>query len=127
MAASEGKGSVLVVDDDAIIRRSLGRLLRAAGHRALLAEDGPAGLAMIEDEAVEVDVVILDLKMPEMSGAEVLEQLRATAARDLPVIVYSGALGQEEAPASADIVLTKPARSADILEAVARALGGTDG
>lgn len=65
---------VLCVDDEPSILSSLRRLLRPQGYKVLLAEGGLAGLALLEHESV--DLVISDMRMPEMDGAQFLEQVR---------------------------------------------------
>jgi len=66
--------TVLCIDDETNILSSLKRLFRPHGYRVLVADGGPAGLALLEQEPV--DVVVCDMRMPGMSGAEVLEQVR---------------------------------------------------
>ena len=85
-------GRVLVVDDTAFNRRLLVRLLTSIGHQAIEAEHGRAALDILRDPDVEpVDVVLLDIVMPEMDGYETLAILKADERlRDLPVIVISG-------------------------------------
>lgn len=65
---------VLFVDDEPSILSALRRLFRPQGYRVLLAESGRAGLAILEAE--KVDLVVSDMRMPEMDGAELLEQVR---------------------------------------------------
>jgi len=79
------KGKVLVIDDEAVIREGCKKVLSKEGWEVLLASDGEKGLEMCE----EVDVVLLDLKMPGPSGMDVLEELLK---RDpsLPIIVITG-------------------------------------
>lgn len=67
--------TLLLVDDEASILSSLRRLLRPAGYRILTAESGRAGLDILEHEVV--DLVISDMRMPEMDGAKFLEQVRS--------------------------------------------------
>lgn len=67
--------TVLCVDDEPNILSSLRRLFRPRGYRVLIAESGAAGLAILEQEAV--DLVISDMRMPEMDGAQFLEHVRA--------------------------------------------------
>ena len=67
--------SVLVVDDEAVIRRSLRRRLRYEGWRVSEASSGPEALSLLEREPV--DLVVLDIKMPGMDGMEVLARIRA--------------------------------------------------
>lgn len=66
--------TLLFVDDEPAILSSLRRLFRPHGYRILIAEGGAAGLATLETEAV--DLVISDMRMPEMDGARFLEQVR---------------------------------------------------
>jgi DNA-binding NtrC family response regulator len=75
MAAPEPGLCILLADDDADIRRTLGEHLRGQGHRVLLAADGSQALELVEREVV--DIVITDVRMPQLGGFEVLAQVRA--------------------------------------------------
>lgn len=66
---------ILCVDDEPNILSSLRRLLRGQGYEIFLAEGGNAGLALLETEPI--DLVISDMRMPEMDGAQFLERVRA--------------------------------------------------
>jgi two-component system, NtrC family, nitrogen regulation response regulator NtrX len=79
--------SILVVDDEANIRRMVARLLEAEGYHAREAPDGRAALAAVE--ADEPDLVLLDLAMPELDGLSALRALRERKP-DLPVVMMSG-------------------------------------
>lgn len=79
-------GAVLVVDDDAAIRRSLERGLRLNGFEVRTAADGPGALAVVEQ--APPDVVVLDVSMPGMSGIEVCTRLRDSG-RGLPMLMLS--------------------------------------
>jgi response regulator RpfG family c-di-GMP phosphodiesterase len=65
---------VLFVDDEPSILSSLRRLFRPQGYRVLLADSGKTALAMLETEPI--DLVVSDMRMPEMDGAALLEQVR---------------------------------------------------
>ena len=80
------KKRVLVVDDEANMRRVLEIMLSRRGYRTLSAEDGRQALAMAQEHPV--DLVISDLRMPGMSGIELLRELRA-AGNDLPLIIIT--------------------------------------
>ena len=67
--------TLLFVDDEANILAALKRLFRPLGYNILTAESGSEALALLEKEPV--DLVICDMRMPVMNGAEVLEQARA--------------------------------------------------
>jgi len=77
---------VLLVDDDAAIRRSVGAGLELEGFRVVRASGGRAALAAAE--SVHPAVILLDLAMPDLDGIEVLTRLRA-AGDDVPVCVLS--------------------------------------
>ena len=80
--------TVLVVDDVEMFRSVVLHALKGAGHTALGAPDGAAGLAVLE--TTPVDLVLLDLAMPRMNGVQFLERLRADPRfASLPVIVVS--------------------------------------
>jgi response regulator RpfG family c-di-GMP phosphodiesterase len=66
--------TILFVDDEPSILSALRRLVRPQGYRVLLAESGHAGLALLEAETV--DLVVSDMRMPEMDGAAFLERVR---------------------------------------------------
>jgi CheY-like chemotaxis protein len=78
---------VLVIDDEQSIRDLLDRLLRRKGYDVVLAESGRKGLELFRRE--RPDVIVLDLKMPEMDGLTVLRQIRSLN-RSQPVIVLTG-------------------------------------
>jgi signal transduction histidine kinase/DNA-binding response OmpR family regulator len=80
--------TILVIDDESVIRRSIHLYLEDYDYRVLEADNGRAGLEIYERE--KVDLVLVDLRMPEVGGLQVLSQVRA-ATPDMPVIVVSGA------------------------------------
>jgi DNA-binding NtrC family response regulator len=79
--------TVLIVDDDELIRSMMGRYLDRAGYRVLLADNGLDALASIRTEGP--DLVLLDLRMPRLTGLEVLQRMNEESHR-MPVIVISG-------------------------------------
>jgi CheY-like chemotaxis protein len=78
---------ILLADDSPVERMALGHFLRRAGYMVDEAEDGKSALAHLQNR--EVDLLLLDLQMPEMSGFEVLSYLQKHR-RGLPVILLSG-------------------------------------
>jgi response regulator RpfG family c-di-GMP phosphodiesterase len=72
--AEQQQGCVLFVDDEPNILASLRRLFRPLGYKVLTAESGAAGLLLLEEE--QVDLVVSDMRMPEMDGARFLELVR---------------------------------------------------
>src|SRR5688572_11305699 len=68
------QGRILVVDDEVNARTALGELLRAEGYVVEIAADGFKGLGKLED--FSPDVVVTDLRMPGLSGVELMEKVR---------------------------------------------------
>jgi two-component system cell cycle response regulator len=80
---------VLLVEDSAVIRALVRRMLVAGGHTVAEAADGPAALAICRER--QPDVVLLDVEMPEMSGFDVLAAMKADPGlRDIPVVFLTG-------------------------------------
>lgn len=79
---------VLVIDDEVSIRSLLSAVLRQKGYDVVLAENGRKGLESFHHE--RPDVIVLDLKMPEMDGIAVLQQIRCMDLNQ-PVIIFTGA------------------------------------
>jgi two-component system KDP operon response regulator KdpE len=77
--------SILVVDDEPQIRRFLDISLRAEGYRVELADTGQSGLAMLATHGI--DLVVLDLGLPDIDGQDVLRELRAWS--QVPVLVLT--------------------------------------
>ncbi len=93
--ASSTTRHVLVADDEPHIGRIIKMKLEQGPFRVSLAHDGREALDMLEREG-DVDLVLLDLMMPNVSGLDVLAQLRADPRfRDLPCIILTAA-GQEQ-------------------------------
>jgi two-component system, OmpR family, KDP operon response regulator KdpE len=85
MSGASLPSRVLIVDDEPPIRRFLRTSLTAQGYQIIDAETGAAALNMLASH--RVDMVVLDLGLPDMDGLQVLTQLRATSS--VPVIVLS--------------------------------------
>jgi DNA-binding NtrC family response regulator len=79
------------VDDEKNIRRTLQLVLEGDGYRVLGAETAGAGLQVLASPETPVDLLVLDVQLPDMSGLEALAKIRNDeATRDLPIIVISG-------------------------------------
>lgn len=84
-AEADEMATILVVDDDAHLREVVQYALQREGHQVILAEDGEAGLKRALDGGI--DLMVLDVMMPELDGLEVCRRLRARSS--LPVIFLS--------------------------------------
>ena len=103
--------SVLVVDDSMLNRLLVAATLRREGYRILEATDGGSGLEAIARE--HPDLVILDLQMPEMDGAEMMRRLRERSGASAPRVLLMTAMDETESAAKAreigaDAHLVKP-------------------
>ena len=110
--------SILVVDDDAAVREILVELLTDSGHRVREAGGGAEALRLLAD-APDVDLVISDVQMPEMSGFELADQLAARH-DGIKVILISGYYVSRDAGWR---VLRKPFRMHELEAAVQAELG----
>lgn len=88
----EGQARILLVDDDAQIRDSLGSMLDHLGYLPLLATTGEEALSLLA-EGPRPDLVILDMDMPGIGGAGTLPRLR-TLHPGLPVVIATGRVHQ---------------------------------
>ena len=125
-----GRARILVVDDNASLHRSLAELLTRSGHEVIQAADGSEASRVWRE--VELDLVILDLFMPEKDGIETMVELRAFAP-GIPIIVMSGGaygLQMDMLNAAellgASLTIPKPFTLAEMLEAVRKALPAAD-
>jgi two-component system, OmpR family, phosphate regulon response regulator PhoB len=110
--------AVLVVEDDEAIRMLIAELLDDAGYAVLEADCGRQALRLADEHVPSV--VLLDHRLPDMSGLDVLERLRTRpASRHIPVIVVSGAAHQlADGNHGADRILTKPFDITDLVDQV---------
>jgi signal transduction histidine kinase/CheY-like chemotaxis protein len=117
--------TVLVADDEEIIRELLRRTLTETGARVLEAIDGSHCLRVFQDRIDEVDVIILDMIMPGLKGDDVLKKIREIRP-DVAVIIASGFMGDEQRVKlkeyRPDGFLDKPFTDKDIIRSVAVAL-----
>lgn len=115
---------VLIVDDDAQLARSLQRVLQRSGFQVETAPSGPAALVALE--TASFDVVLTDLMMPEMNGAQLCRTLKQRYPT-LPVVGMTGfaatELHEELKAAGAARVLEKPCSAAALQQALEAAIG----
>ncbi len=113
--------SILIVEEDGVLARQMARTLRQAGHRPTLASAVDAALREVEEHP---DVILLDLELPELPGADLLNRLhRRPETSRIPVLAITGrheaAFRLREAGRVA-VVLRKPVAGAHLREAVDR-------
>jgi CheY-like chemotaxis protein len=116
-------GSVLLIEDDEDIRDVFGEALRAAGHEVVVAATGRQGLRHLRTTPHAPGVLLLDLMLPDMNGAELVAEVRQDPRwAELPVVVISASGKMARARIGIDVaaVLMKPVELDDLLSTVAR-------
>lgn len=119
-------GQILIIEDEAPLRRALAAALGAAGYVVSTAETGAEGLRLLADGMI--DAVILDLGLPDMDGKSVLERARQTT--QAPILILSArGLEQEKIAAldlGADDYVEKPVGVGELLARLRAAQRGLD-
>lgn len=117
---------VLVIDDDATMRRLIHRTLANAGHEVVEAADGVQGMRMFLTEAPAV--VITDLIMPDQEGIQTIREIRAAGSRAGIIAISGGGVGDGSLyltlarELGANEVLPKPFRPAELIALVEKLL-----
>jgi FixJ family two-component response regulator len=116
--------TLAIVDDDEDVRRALARLLRSLGHEVRVfgsAED-------FEAQTVVVDCLILDVRLPGLSGPELRERLRK-GSNPIPVVLITGdtdAQAWDVSPSIDTPSVSKPFDDVTLMAAIANAISSTD-
>jgi CheY-like chemotaxis protein len=115
---------VLVVDDDADIREGVHDVLAGCGHSVLEAANGAFALRQLASHSV--DLVLMDILMPDKEGIETIQEIRRTQP-DKKILAMSGCVARHDyldfaRYLGADAVLTKPFQPAELLEAIGSVL-----
>jgi two-component system, cell cycle sensor histidine kinase and response regulator CckA len=87
--AAPAARSILLIDDEPAVRLVTGRMLNELGHHVVTADSGRRGIELLKEGPDTIDLVVLDLTMPEQSGEQTLDQLRAVRS-NIPVVITSG-------------------------------------
>ncbi|CAN5562560.1 hypothetical protein BH11MYX1_BH11MYX1_43950 [soil metagenome] len=115
---------VMIVDDEQAIRETTQRMLSRCGYRSITAEHGAAALRLFEQHGDDIGLVILDMGMPVMGGAECFRELRVRS--EVPIIIATGyAIDGEiqELVRQGAMLLEKPYSAAALRAHVGRVLG----
>jgi CheY-like chemotaxis protein len=105
--APQAMRTVLVIDDEDLVRDVVARMIEELGYNAVTAADGQTALSVVE--RIDVDAAIVDLTMPAMNGAAVVAELRKKRPL-LPVVLCSGFDRSGQGRVDADAYLAKPFR-----------------
>lgn len=85
----EGTGTILVVDDELIMRKSMTLILERLGYSVILAQNGLEGVERFREEQEKIDLIILDMIMPVMRGDQAMAKIREISST-VPVLICSG-------------------------------------
>ena len=130
MTAEPGTHTVLLIDDNVELLRALERSLTLMSNmRVVTAQDGAEGLEQFF--AVRPDCVVIDVRMPELDGYQLVRALRGDPASASTPLIILTAMAQERdrmagLAAGSDIYLVKPVRPQDLMDAIEQALNVTD-
>jgi DNA-binding response OmpR family regulator len=117
--------TLLLVEDDELVRDAMTRLFVRQGYLVLTASTGHDAIGLLRTPSSPIDVVLLDVGLPDVSGADLCARLRQFFP-NLPVVVCTGAASQEEADELRRLGIThffcKPIAIPDLVAAVCSAM-----
>jgi two-component system, cell cycle sensor histidine kinase and response regulator CckA len=119
-SASDMRETILLVEDEPAVRQLFMLALTRAGYRVFEARNGQEALKMFDQHGDSIDLLLTDLRMPYMGGAELAQHLRAKR-KSLKLIAISGYAGTTEQDLDADF-LAKPFSRDDLLAKVREVL-----
>jgi len=108
---------ILLLEDTKDMRTAIRDSLEMSGHDVITGKDGRDGFAYLESEDPLPDLIITDLKMPEIGGLAFMQQMRQHAEwTKIPIIATSGVPGDETAAlsAGADVFIVKPFKHSEL-------------
>jgi CheY-like chemotaxis protein len=129
MSRLPADATILVVDDDDSLRSVLVMILERGGYTVLNAATGAAALATASAHDGAIDLVVCDVVMPDMSGAETVRRLTAARTETRPLFIsgYGPAdITRYGVPTAGAAFMEKPIAAADLLSRVARLLGDAE-
>ncbi len=122
-----GTGTILLVDDEELIRITAKAMLENMGYEVILAENGQEGVDLFEKEYRRIDLVILDMLMPVMNGREAYEKMKVID-ENIKAIISSGFSKPDDLTELRNSGLSgfirKPYRKVELSQLVAEILGG---
>ena len=95
MTAATSK-TVLIVDDTAFVRDRFSHALQVAGHRAITLQSGAELLARVRADRDQIDLIVLDLRLPHAGGVDLVRAIRKIDEGVLPILVFSGTIASAD-------------------------------
>lgn len=117
--------TILIVDDEPMVRDVTSRLLQHRGYKTAQAMSGDAALGLLEQDATAYTLIVLDMTMPGMDGVQTLREIRRRFG-DIPVVLSSGYPPEAVSEICRDLgrvrFVQKPFDSKTLLEAIETAI-----
>lgn len=121
--------SILVIDDEELITKSLLKMLSAEGYNATVVRSGEEALSKIKE--ADFDLIVSDVRMPRMDGIETIKEIRSylkrTNKKSIPEVLITGYADKDKYEAAIGLKIAdyiyKPFEREDFLKAVKRAVG----
>jgi len=107
------------MEDEEAVRHVVERTLSRRGYTVLMAVDGEEGLQVLQERGEEIDLVLLDLWMPKVSGTEVLPRMHP---QQPPVVLFTGFAVPGDVGDRVAATLEKPVAAADLVECISRVM-----
>lgn len=124
-----GVETVLVIDDEAVVREMVAEILKANGYTPILASSGREGLKLVtQSKEGEIDMILLDMLMPDMDGEATFAAIQSVRP-EIPVTITTGFAKEDSCAkliaAGARGVIRKPYKSQEFLQKLRQAVSGT--
>jgi CheY-like chemotaxis protein len=96
MTAAATTKTILVADDTAFVRDRFKAAIEGAGHRVLTVKSAPELLARVRSDLADLDLVVLDLRLPNGTGVEIVREIRKLDDGRLPILIFSGTVASAD-------------------------------
>ncbi len=126
MNSTPAGGSILLIEDDAVVLDANRILLTTLGYKVISASDAETAMPLIEPQSPKPDLIIADYRLPgECMGTDLVQQLRTKAGSLIPAIIFTGDItlpGDTNALPDNSLLLQKPARAEELVQTINRLL-----
>ena len=126
MNSTPAGGSILLIEDDAVVLDANRILLTTLGYIVISASDAETAMRLIEPQSPKPDLIIADYRLPdECMGTDLVQQLRTKAGSLIPAIIFTGDItlpGDTSALPDNSLLLQKPARAEELVQTINRLL-----
>ena len=119
--SEDKKATVLVAEDEEIVRNIVVRVLERTGYEVIVACDGAEAVELFKAQQGRIDLLLFDMVMPRLGGAAAAEQIHAIAP-DVPAIFSSGYNDEADSARSDVHVIAKPYMPQDLVDKIAEVL-----